>query len=310
MRVNVNNDRIISNPQAKKADIKLGLPNEGATSKVSISHSARQVENLYNQISNSFNDRSNRPLNSLSVEKHTEILNKIVQDTAQGSGVKYSEKQISRVVSDLKKDLNIESSFDKSGDISSRSLFSFLSSSDRKEIDKAYQYAIDNGTSLEDVGLASWSLGHQRKEEAMRANGTGITMHIQDPNNIPFESPIDEDETSELMNFILKRLDESKFNVFDSNSFVDKTSFLPIAIQSYVDSNPIKDETEVRLKNTHNTEVVKRDPLSKYNNIESNPVLYTNLFLDASTQRHLYRNESDFQKYVNTQGYPENQTSV
>lgn len=88
------------------------------------------------------------------------------------SGVEYSPKQLDRVVQDIGKELNIVAL--PPGDIQAGSgiVTSFLTQNDKVQLSNAYQYALDNGTSLKDVGLGAFTLSVARFREAKVASGT------------------------------------------------------------------------------------------------------------------------------------------
>lgn len=54
----------------------------------------------------------------------------------------------------------------------SGNVFDFLKESDRLELEKAHQHAVENNTSLKDVNTAAFEMGIQRRRQAMEAQGT------------------------------------------------------------------------------------------------------------------------------------------
>lgn len=54
----------------------------------------------------------------------------------------------------------------------SGNVFDFLRESDRLELEKAHQYAVENDTSLKDVEHAAFEMGVKLRRQAMEANGT------------------------------------------------------------------------------------------------------------------------------------------
>lgn len=56
--------------------------------------------------------------------------------------------------------------------IDSGNVFDFLTESDRRELEEAHKFALENGTSLDDVEHTAFELGVKRRREAMEAQGT------------------------------------------------------------------------------------------------------------------------------------------
>lgn len=65
---------------------------------------------------------------------------------------------------------------------SSGSVYDFLKPDDQQALKKAYNYAVDNGTSLKKVEEAAFYLGVQRHKEARVTSGTEYSQHIPDKN--------------------------------------------------------------------------------------------------------------------------------
>ena len=75
--------------------------------------------------------------------------------------------------------------------------YDYLKVSDQKILREAYDYAVENGTSLESVNEAAWYLGLQRHQEAKEAAGTQFSYHVSDE-SIPFILAKPEDRAEEL----------------------------------------------------------------------------------------------------------------
>jgi hypothetical protein len=67
----------------------------------------------------------------------------------------------------------------------SGSTFDYLKASDQTALREAYDYAIENGTSLEAVNEAAFYLGSQRLQERQIAGGTQYAFHVSEE-SIPF----------------------------------------------------------------------------------------------------------------------------
>lgn len=65
---------------------------------------------------------------------------------------------------------------------SSGSVYDFLKPDDQQALKKAYNYAVENGTSLKKVEEAAFYLGVQRHKEARVASGTEYSQHIPERN--------------------------------------------------------------------------------------------------------------------------------
>lgn len=56
--------------------------------------------------------------------------------------------------------------------IDNGNVFDFLTESDRRELEEAHKFALENGTSLDDVEHTAFEVGVKRRREAMEAQGT------------------------------------------------------------------------------------------------------------------------------------------
>jgi len=75
--------------------------------------------------------------------------------------------------------------------------YDYLKTSDQKVLREAYDYAIENGTSLETVNEAAWYLAIQRHQETKEAAGTQFVFHVSDE-SIPFILAKPENRAEEL----------------------------------------------------------------------------------------------------------------
>ncbi len=75
--------------------------------------------------------------------------------------------------------------------------YDYLKASDQKVLREAYDYAVDNGTSLETVNEAAWYLAIQRHQETKEAAGTQFAFHVSDE-SIPFILAKPENRAEEL----------------------------------------------------------------------------------------------------------------
>lgn len=113
----------------------------------------------------------------ITLAKREEILAASVSDIAEKSPMDYTSEQIKRVISDVKTKLKIKEI--PPGDVNATygSVYSFLSSADKADLTQAYQYALDNNTSLKDVNHAAFSLGQARFVEAQIRSGTKYAIY-------------------------------------------------------------------------------------------------------------------------------------
>ena len=65
--------------------------------------------------------------------------------------------------------------------------FHFLTKGDREALQEAYDYAIDNGQSAEDVELAAFFLSHKRYVEDMVLRGVKYSVHVPSGKNMTYE---------------------------------------------------------------------------------------------------------------------------
>jgi hypothetical protein len=163
-------------------------------SEVGLSQPGQSLNYLY-QLSLSTAKQNPSPV-YIGVEKRIELLSASVNDIAKKSGHEYTPEQINRVVEDVKKEINIQEM--KPGDVNANagSVYSFLSSTDKTHLADAYQYALDNHTSLKDVALAAGSLGRARYVEAKISSGTTYSYYRPEENqNAGTSDAVDQKET-------------------------------------------------------------------------------------------------------------------
>ena len=149
-------------------------------SEIDLSRSGQNLSYLY-QHSLSTAKQNPSPV-YIGADKRIELLAASVNDIAQKSGHEYTPEQIQRVVEDITKEINIREL--KAGDVNAAagSVYSFLSSADKAHLADAYQYALDNNTSLEDVAIAAGSLGRARYVEAKISSGTSYALYVPEEN--------------------------------------------------------------------------------------------------------------------------------
>ncbi|MBU1308710.1 MAG: hypothetical protein KKE30_04145, partial [Gammaproteobacteria bacterium] len=113
----------------------------------------------------------------IDTKKRVELLAASVNEIAAKSGYKYTPDEIKRVVDDIAVDMRIVDIPPGDVNANSGSVYSFLNSDDKEKLADAYQHALDNNTSLEDVGIAAFSLGRARYIEAKINSGTAWAVH-------------------------------------------------------------------------------------------------------------------------------------
>jgi hypothetical protein len=244
MKISAYTDHVISKPQAKKPDTKLE-PTQVAASKptVSISSSAKDMQAISTRVSDSYGYVNKHPLSFLTRDKVTEILAGDVRNAAKEMGTSLSDKQINHVVFNIKDNLNLESHYAKVGSIYDRNDVTFLTKEDRELMDKAYQYAKDNGTNMLDVRRAGWALSDQRLVESWRANGTGMHPGSFDTGLLKNLTPEDEflskddlrDKYLSEIKAIRDAKSVAKFDDFKANPFFSEKRILDAVTQEHYD---------------------------------------------------------------------------
>lgn len=122
--------------------------------------------------------------------------------------------------------------------------FHFLTKGDREALQEAYDYAIDNGQSAEDVELAAFFLSHKRYVEDMVLRGVKYSVHVPSGKNMTYEpgsgfqdaegSPSNNLDTARdnLLKEIVSR------GLFSNNPMLNKDLFLgPLYDFFYLDQN-------------------------------------------------------------------------
>lgn len=203
-------------------------------SNVGLSQQGQNLNYLY-QLSLSTAQKNPSPV-YIGAEKRIEILANSVNEIARQSGYEYTPEQIKRVVEDVAKGVNITETQPGDVNASSGSVYSFLNSADKAKLADAYQHALDNNTSLDDVRFAAFSLARSRFIEAKINSGT--TWAVYDPNenvsNIKSED-VEELETekltietgSEYVKSLLEQFKEGK--LFTSNPYLRTSLFQDVS---------------------------------------------------------------------------------
>jgi hypothetical protein len=194
-------------------------------SEIGLSQSGQNLNYLF-QVSLSTAKQNPSPV-YIGAEKRVELLSVSVNDIAKKSGHEYTPEQINRVVEDVKKEVNIQEM--KPGDASANagSVYSFLSSTDKANLADAYQYALDNNTSLKDVAIAAGSLGRARYVEAKISSGTTYSYYKpEEQQNAGTSDSLDQKETdkterapkTDYFKLLMEQL--NKDELFASNPFL------------------------------------------------------------------------------------------
>jgi len=114
---------------------------------------------------------------------------------------------------------------------SSGSVFDYLKTGDQKVLKEAYDYALDNGMSLEKVEEAAFFLGVQRNKEARVSLGTKYSFHISDK-GLAFLNAKPEDRAAELDKMIQKEPDNKFLKTLERAEKGDFFGDNPILNQS------------------------------------------------------------------------------
>jgi hypothetical protein len=191
----------------------------------------------------------------ISVEKRVELLADSVNKIAGQSGYEYTPEQIKRVVEDVAKESNIKELARGDVNANSGSVYAFLSSTDKANLADAYQHALDNNTSLDDVRFAAFSLARTRFIEAKISSGTTWAVYDPDKNAGTIKSEDVEqavhDEVpvraeSDYVKSLLEQL--KKDELFMSNPFLRMSLLQDVASSQLLNNVPslLKDKiTEI-----------------------------------------------------------------
>ncbi|MBZ2164269.1 hypothetical protein [Alteromonas stellipolaris] len=188
-----------------------------AVNEVDLSQSGHDISRLYQQTL--YETQNNPSPIFLTVEKRFELLKNTANEFAARSGIDYTPEQIERVTQDVGKELRIVEI--PRGDVHAGggNVYTFLSQTDKAELSEAYQYALDNDTSLDDVRHGAFALAVTRFREANIA--AGVTYAI-----------FDKEESDRLL--ALNRQNESEVTSTEeletsiktlTDSFVEKLNF-------------------------------------------------------------------------------------
>lgn len=101
-----------------------------------------------------------------STQTHNERIAEKVLSLGHDLGIELDAGDVDSLVEAHARRTPLNLSFD------SGNVFDFLKESDRLELEKEHQYALDNGTSLDDVGHTAFEMGVKRHREAREAQGT------------------------------------------------------------------------------------------------------------------------------------------
>ena len=237
----VNNEKLsFETPKAGVADnlVKPPVSNskEGnaKAAEIGLSQQGQNLNYLYQQSLSSA--KQNPSPVYIGAEKRVELLADSVNEIARQSGYEYTAEEIKRVVDDVVKETNLKEIPRGDVNASSGSVYAFLSSTDKANLADAYQHALDNKTSLDDVRFAAFSLARTRFIEAKINSGT--TWAVYNPNEnagtvksddvekaAPEEVPIRSE--SDYVKSLLEQLE--KRELFQSNPFLKSPLFQDVA---------------------------------------------------------------------------------
>lgn len=150
-------------------------------SDVGLSQQAQNLSYLYQQ-SLRFATQHTPPV-YLGFEKRIEAITAAVHKLAAQSGFEYSAEQVKRVVNDVVKETHITALPPANVNAGRGSVYSFLAKTDQEHLANAYQHALDNNTSLDDVRFAAFSLARARYIEAKINAGTSWAVHSPKENS-------------------------------------------------------------------------------------------------------------------------------
>ena len=167
-------------PKPNAPDNAAGAPvnnskNDAQVAEIGLSQQGQNLNYLYQQSLSSA--KQNPSPVYISVDKRVELVTESVNEIAGQSGYEYTPEQIKRVVEDVVKEINIKEL--PRGDVNagSGSVYAFLSGTDKATLADAYQHALDNNSSLDDVRFAAFSLARSRFIEAKINSGTTWAVH-------------------------------------------------------------------------------------------------------------------------------------
>lgn len=195
---------LVANPSTNTSNVGNIRPAE-----VGLSQQGQNLNYLYRQALRAA--KKNPSPVYIGAEKRLELLADSVNKIAGQSGYEYTPEEISRVVDDVIKDLNIKEVPRGDVNANSGSVYAFLNGSDKAKLADAYQYALDNDTSLDDVRLAAFSLARTRFIEAKIRSGTTWAVHLPNEQSAAAKPDDIEKGSSE------KVLPEEVFNRPDSD---------------------------------------------------------------------------------------------
>lgn len=192
---------------------------------VSVSESGKNINTLFLMSRAALEDY--QPPIYLTVEKRLELVKDKVTELAQNLSSGFTDEQISTITNDLKTEFGISELPTPDVNAPSGSVYSFLTDSDRAKLSEAYQYALDNNTSLKDVSYAAFSLGDARFVEAKISSGTIYGVIDTDDSSNEETTEID-DQGSENESTVREKTDYIKSllaqleigQLFSSNPFL------------------------------------------------------------------------------------------
>lgn len=155
-------------------------------SDIGLSQKGQSLNSLY-QLSLSVAKQTPSPV-YIGTKKRVELLAESVNEIAKQSEYKYTPDEIKRVIDDITVDMNIVDIPPGDVNANSGSVYAFLNSDDKKKLADAYQFALDNNTSLDDVRTAAFSLGRARYIEAKINSGTTWAVHEPKENSKKMET--------------------------------------------------------------------------------------------------------------------------
>jgi len=155
--------------KSSPSNVKNAPINKGDHSSVSLSDLSKARNNIYEK-SLSRAEKNKIPT-YLTLEKRTEMLSGMVKNIVKEAGSPFSDDEVKKLVGDLKIELNIKDFSKPNFSAPSVNRLSFLKEDDKIALGEAYDYALNNGTSIHDVDFTASALSRQREIEAMRSQG-------------------------------------------------------------------------------------------------------------------------------------------
>lgn len=155
--------------KSRPPDVKNAPINKGEYSSVSLSDLSKARNNIYEKSLS--RAKENKIPTYLTLDKRAEMLSGMVKNIVNETGSPFSDDEVKKVVGDLKTELNIKDFPKPNFSDSCINTISFLKEEDKVALGKAYDYALNNGTSVHDVDFTASALSYQREIEEMQNQG-------------------------------------------------------------------------------------------------------------------------------------------